>query len=144
MTIIAGFEQGRAALAGIDINYVKGGSGPPVLLLHGFPQTHAMWHAVAPVLARYFTVIAADLRGYGDSSKPDGAGSQSFRNMAADQRALMTHLGYASFHLVGHDRGAQLDPDGHHPNPPLAERADPRHRARLLSLVFSRPALSLP
>ena len=92
---------------GQTIAFSRGGNGPPVLLLHGFPQTHAMWHAVAPVLAQHFTVIAADLRGYGASTKPQGTENYSFRHMAADQAALMTHLGYERFHLVGHDRGGR-------------------------------------
>lgn len=107
MTILTGFDADVADVNGVQIAYAKGGAGPPVLLLHGFPQTHAMWHAVAPLLAPHFTVIAADLRGYGDSSKPRDAGSQSFGNMAADQRALMAQLGYDRFHLVGHDRGGR-------------------------------------
>jgi len=107
MTIIPGFEAGKMTVAGVEIAYAKGGSGPPVLLLHGFPQTHAMWHAVAPVLARDFTVVCADLRGYGDSAVPRGAGEFSFRKMAADQRGLMQALGFERFHLVGHDRGAR-------------------------------------
>lgn len=107
MTIITGFKAGAAQVNGMQIAYAMGGSGPPVLLLHGFPQTHAMWHAVAPRLAQHFTVIAADLRGYGDSSKPSGKGSHSFRNMAADQHGLMQHLGFERFHLVGHDRGGR-------------------------------------
>tara|TARA_R110002074_G_scaffold6197_4_gene28872 strand:- start:50 stop:862 length:813 start_codon:yes stop_codon:yes gene_type:complete len=76
-------------------------------LLHGFPQTHMMWHAVAPKLAAHFTVIAPDLRGYGASSKPQGTENYSFREMAADQLALMQHLGLDQFHLIGHDRGAR-------------------------------------
>lgn len=107
MSIIIGFEESVAEVNGQDIAYARGGEGPPVLLLHGFPQTHAMWHAVAPVLAGDFTVIAADLRGYGASSKPEGTEPYSFRHMAADQHALMTHLGFETFHLVGHDRGAR-------------------------------------
>jgi haloacetate dehalogenase len=71
-----------------------GGDGPPVLLLHGFPQTHAMWHRIAPALAERFTVVAADLRGYGASSKPGGWAAYSFREMAADQVALMASLGF--------------------------------------------------
>lgn len=107
MSIITGFEGGVAEVNGQRITYAKGGEGPPVLLLHGFPQTHAMWHAVAPVLAQQFTVIAADLRGYGASSKPEGTENYSFRHMAADQHALMQHLGFESFHLIGHDRGGR-------------------------------------
>jgi haloacetate dehalogenase len=93
------------------INAVRGGSGPPVLLLHGYPQTHAMWHAIAPALAQNFTVVCADLRGYGDSSKPPGDPEHltySKRAMAADQLGLMQALGYERFALVGHDRGARV------------------------------------
>ena len=107
MTLFSGFEQTTAQVNGQEIAYVRGGDGPPVLLLHGFPQTHAMWHAVAPVLARAFTVVAADLRGYGASSKPAGTAAYSFRHMAADQHALMAELGFSQFHLVGHDRGGR-------------------------------------
>lgn len=92
---------------GIAITYSITGDGPPVLLLHGFPQTRAMWHAIAPQLAQHFTVVAADLRGYGASTKPAKMQDMSFRHMAADQRALMQHLGFSRFHLVGHDRGAR-------------------------------------
>lgn len=107
MTTIPGFETATATVNGQQIAYAHGGAGPPVLLLHGFPQTHMMWHAVAPVLAERFTVIAADLRGYGASSTPEGTEAYSFRHMAADQRALMAHLGFERFHLVGHDRGGR-------------------------------------
>ncbi|MEW9918645.1 alpha/beta fold hydrolase [Marimonas sp. MJW-29] len=107
MTLLAGFKAGLAPVNGQRIAYARGGDGPPVLLLHGFPQTHAMWHAVGPALAKDFTVVAADLRGYGASSKPAGAENYSFRHMAADQVALMRHLGVDRFHLVGHDRGAR-------------------------------------
>ncbi|MFC6637924.1 alpha/beta fold hydrolase [Sulfitobacter sp. JBTF-M27] len=107
MTILQGFEPGLAEVNGQRIAYAKGGNGPALLLLHGFPQTHAMWHAVAPLLASRFTVVASDLRGYGDSSKPEGTENYSFRHMAGDQQALMQHLGFETFHLVGHDRGAR-------------------------------------
>jgi len=107
MTILQGFEPGLAKVNGQRIAYAKGGNGPALLLLHGFPQTHAMWHAVAPLLASRFTVVASDLRGYGDSSKPEGTENYSFRHMAGDQQALMQHLGFETFHLVGHDRGAR-------------------------------------
>ncbi len=102
-----GFETAQAQLDGQSIHYVTAGSGPAVLLLHGFPQTHAMWHAVAPALAEHFTVVASDLRGYGQSGKPQGTSPYSFRHMAADQRALMQHLGHQQFHVVGHDRGGR-------------------------------------
>lgn len=100
-------ETGRAEVNGQTIAYTRQGSGPAVLLLHGFPQTRAMWNAVAPRLAEQFTVVTADLRGYGDSSKPDNMTAMSFREMGADQVALMHSLGHESFHLVGHDRGAR-------------------------------------
>lgn len=105
--MIDGFENGTAQLGDQTIAYSIGGSGPALLLLHGFPQTRAMWRQVAPALAQHFTVVAADLRGYGDSAAPEGMENYSFRTMAADQTALMAHLGYDSFHLVGHDRGAR-------------------------------------
>jgi haloacetate dehalogenase len=88
-----------------------GGSGPPLLLLHGHPQTHAMWHAVAPELARSFTVVAADLRGYGDSGKPPtapGHAPYSKRAMARDMVAVMQRLGFERFAVAGHDRGGRV------------------------------------
>jgi haloacetate dehalogenase len=88
-----------------------GGNGPPLLLLHGNPQTHVMWHAVAPVLARHFTVIATDLTGYGMSSKPpssDDHAPYSKRAMANDQIAAMRKLGYTQFMVAGHDRGGRV------------------------------------
>ena len=106
-----GFEKERVETPGAGIELVHRGSGPPVLLLHGYPQTHAMWHKVAPRLAEDFTVVAADLRGYGDSSKPFGDedhSTYSKRAMAADQVAAMTSLGFDSFAVVGHDRGARV------------------------------------
>lgn len=109
--MFARFEQVRVAVDGVTINAVTGGDGPPVLLLHGFPQTHAMWHPVAERLATRATVVAADLRGYGDSDRPpsgaDHAG-YSFRTMAADQVGLMRALGHERFAVVGHDRGARV------------------------------------
>ena len=95
----------------IEIAYLIGGSGPPLLLLHGFPQTKAIWSQVAPELAKNFTVIAADLRGYGASSKPHGKADHSTyskRSMAADQHALMKSLGFNQFFLLGHDRGGRV------------------------------------
>ncbi|PIE09917.1 MAG: alpha/beta hydrolase [Rhodobacterales bacterium] len=100
-------ESGRAKVNGQEIAYDRQGSGPPVLLLHGFPQTRAMWGPIADDLAQAFTVVRADLRGYGASSKPEGTAAYSFREMGADQLALMAHLGFERFHLVGHDRGAR-------------------------------------
>jgi haloacetate dehalogenase len=87
-----------------------GGSGPPLLLLHGHPQTHAMWHKVAPMLAESFTVVAMDLRGYGESSKPPSDERHepySKRAMARDGVAVMRHLGFEQFYVAGHDRGAR-------------------------------------
>jgi haloacetate dehalogenase len=95
----------------VTINAIVGGSGPPLLLLHGHPQTHAIWHRVAPRLAERFTVVACDLRGYGDSSKPQGApdhANYSKRAMAADMVAVMQSLGFATFRVLAHDRGARV------------------------------------
>lgn len=106
-----GFERVRVATEGASINAVRGGEGPPVLLLHGYPQTLVMWHLVAPRLAEFFTVVAADLRGYGDSSKPAGGedhAGYSKRAMALDQVQLMQELGFDSFAVVGHDRGGRV------------------------------------
>ncbi|MCK0148694.1 alpha/beta hydrolase [Marivita sp. S6314] len=83
------------------------GTGPPVLLLHGFPQTRAMWRPYLPRLGQSFTVVTADLRGYGDSSKPRHVEDMSFRLMASDMAALMASLGHSAFHVVGHDRGGR-------------------------------------
>jgi len=109
--VFDGFERLRVETGGATINLVRGGSGPPVLLLHGYPQTHAMWHAVAPRLAEDFTVAAVDLRGYGDSSKPFGDedhATYSKRALAADQIEVMESLGFRSFAVVGHDRGGRV------------------------------------
>jgi haloacetate dehalogenase len=105
-----GFERRRIAVGDVVVNCMVGGGGPPVLLLHGFPQSLAMWARVAPRLAACFTVVAADLRGYGDSSKPRCAAdcaNYSFRAMADDQLAVMQALGFRRFHVVGHDRGGR-------------------------------------
>jgi len=105
-----GFTHGHANIDGTDIAYVTGGSGPPVLLLHGFPQSRAMWARVAPQLAQHYTIVCADLRGYGDSAKPKCLPDRSnyaFRAMAADQVGLMRRLGFQRFHMVGHDRGGR-------------------------------------
>jgi haloacetate dehalogenase len=103
-----GFARGVIETETAEIAYVTGGGGPALLLLHGFPQTHAMWHRVAPALARSFTVVASDLRGYGASSKPEGTEPYSFRAMAQDQIDLMAALGHTRFHLAGHDRGGRV------------------------------------
>jgi len=97
-------EAGR-----MRVHAVVGGNGPPVLLLHGFPQSHLMWHAVAPELAADHTVVAADLRGYGESGIPAGdLAAYSFRAMADDQVAVMAQLGHERFAVVGHDRGGRV------------------------------------
>jgi haloacetate dehalogenase len=106
-----GFERVRIETEGASINAVCGGKGPPVLLLHGYPQTLVMWHLAAPRLAESFTVVATDLRGYGDSSKPEGGANHaaySKRSMAADQVEVMEALGFGSFAAVGHDRGGRV------------------------------------
>ena len=111
MTFFPGFERRVIATNGAQINTVWGGSGPPLLLLHGSPQTHVMWHKVAPRLAESFTVVMTDLRGYGDSSKPAGGGTHaeySKRAMAADQVEVMRSLGFDRFAVAGHDRGGRV------------------------------------
>lgn len=105
-----GFDRRTISVAGIDIACVIGGYGPPVLMLHGFPQSRAMWARVAPLLADQFTLVCADLRGYGDSAKPiclPDRSNYAFRALAADQLGLMRALGFARFHVVGHDRGGR-------------------------------------
>jgi haloacetate dehalogenase len=105
-----GFRRGVSSFGNIDISYVVGGSGPPVLMLHGFPQNSSMWARVAPRLATRYTVVCPDLRGYGDSSKPQCLPDRSnyaFRAFANDQVALMHELGFGHFHVVGHDRGGR-------------------------------------
>ncbi|MDH3226708.1 MAG: alpha/beta hydrolase [Thermoleophilia bacterium] len=119
--LFPGARDVRATVDGIEVAAWVMGAGPPVLLLHGYPQTRAMWHRVAPRLAERFTVVVADLRGYGDSSAPEGDPAHehySKRAMAADQVGLMEELGHTRFAVVGHDRGGRV---GHrmaldHPN----------------------------
>jgi len=111
MSLFPGFRNRRIRTSGAVINLVTGGDGPPLLLLHGYPQTHAMWHEIAPDLARDYTVVCPDLRGYGDSSKPKGLpdhSNYSKRAMAQDMAEVMTALGHRRFHLAGHDRGARV------------------------------------
>lgn len=95
----------------VTIHLKYGGKGHPLLLLHGYPQTHLMWHKLAPLLAKDFTVIMPDLRGYGDSSKPESDTQHtpySKRAMARDQMVLMEKLGYDAFTVIAHDRGARV------------------------------------
>ncbi|WP_149136855.1 alpha/beta fold hydrolase [Cupriavidus campinensis] len=106
-----GFRTYRIDNQGVAIHAVVGGEGPPLLLLHGHPQTHVIWHKVAGELARHFTVVATDLRGYGDSDKPAGLpdhANYSKRTMAADQMAVMRALGFERFRVLSHDRGARV------------------------------------
>lgn len=111
-----GFVQQQIDTGDVTINAHVGGDGPPVLMLHGYPQTHAMWHAVAPRLAESCTIVCPDLRGYGDSGKPPGGpqagdpdhNNYSKRTMAADQVAVMTALGFENFAVIGHDRGGRV------------------------------------
>ncbi len=109
--LMAGFRLLDIPLGDVTIRAAVAGNGPPLLLLHGHPQTHVTWRKIAPELARDFTVVAADLRGYGDSSKPEGGIDHiaySKREMAKDQVAVMERLGFSRFALVGHDRGARV------------------------------------
>jgi pimeloyl-ACP methyl ester carboxylesterase len=99
-------EHRTARVNGIRLHYVADGEGPPVILLHGWPQTWYAWRKLLPVLARRYTVIAPDLRGYGDSDKP--AAGYDKRTMAADIHELVRALGYSRVRLVGHDRGARV------------------------------------
>ena len=112
LSLFPGFHAVRIEVeTEVAINAVVGGSGPPLLLLHGHPQTHAIWHRVAPSLSERFTVVACDLRGYGDSSKPRGDlehFNYSKRTMAADALALMRALGFETFAVLAHDRGARV------------------------------------
>src|SRR5437764_11292680 len=105
-----GFARTEIETSGARINLRHGGDGPPLLLLHGNPLTHVSWHKIAGRLAEHFHVVAADLRGYGDSVGPDDAGpnnvNYSFRAMAQDQVAVMEQLGYREFFVGGHDCGA--------------------------------------
>lgn len=103
-----GFTHHSQDVNGCRVSWSIGGDGPPLLLLHGFPQTRAMWARVAPELAKTHTVITPDLRGYGDSGAPEGLQNYSFRAMGGDLLALMSHLGFEQFALAGHDRGARV------------------------------------
>src|SRR5438309_1692208 len=106
-----GFKHEQIQTAGATINVVYGGKGSPLLLLHGIPETHVLWRKVAAVLAQTFTLVIADLRGYGDSSKPPGGADHfgySKRAMAQDQVEVMEHLGFRKFAVVGHDRGGRV------------------------------------
>jgi haloacetate dehalogenase len=105
-----GFEEFDISTDGASVHGLRGGDGPPLLLLHGIPETHLMWHRVAPRLAERYTVVATDLRGYGDSGKPPSTADHepySMRAIGGDQLEVMRHLGYDQFSIAGHDRGAR-------------------------------------
>jgi haloacetate dehalogenase len=106
-----GFIHQQISTQETTINLVRAGSGYPILLLHGYPQTHVCWHLVAPILAQKFAVVCTDLRGFGDSGKPTGDPEHltySKRRMAQDQVEVMQTLGFSKFAVVGHDRGARV------------------------------------
>ncbi len=135
--MLDGFQQDRITTTGAEINLRRAGEGPPLLLLHGYPQTHVMWHKIAPALAERFTVVLTDLRGYGDSAKPPGGDNHeaySKRAMAQDQVEVMTALGFDSFAVAGHDRGARV---GHR----LA--LDHPERVSKLALLDIAPTLAM-
>jgi len=122
-----GFTTSKVETTGAMIHAVTGGTGPPVLLLHGYPETHTMWHKIAPKLAENHTVVAADLRGYGDSSKPaDGENHSGYskRAMAQDQVEVMHYFGFDKFAVIGHDRGGRV-----------AHRMAADHRDRVTKLA---------
>jgi haloacetate dehalogenase len=109
--LLDGFENKRISTRGTEINLKVAGKGPALLLLHGYPQTHVIWHKIAPELAKTHTVIVPDLRGYGDSGKPPSDSTHaaySKRAMAADQVEVMDALGFNNYSVVGHDRGGRV------------------------------------
>src|SRR5262245_55011084 len=109
--MLEGFTSASIDVGATQIFIRHKGRGPPLLLLHGFPETHLMWHRVAPVLAEQFTVVCADLRGYGASGKPPSAADHSpysKREMGVDMVRAMASLGHDAFFVAGHDRGARV------------------------------------
>jgi haloacetate dehalogenase len=128
MNFFPGFKRQTIQTSGTTINLLVGGNGPPVLLLHGYPQTHIEWRKIAPEFAKNYTLIMPDLRGYGDSGKPPGGDDHvnySKRTMALDQVEVMEKLGFKQFAMVGHDRGARV-----------AHRLALDHSERLTKLVL--------
>ena len=152
-----GFRRQTVQTSGTTINVLVGGDGPPVLLLHGYPQTHVEWRKIAPELAKNYTLVISDLRGYGDSGKPpdgDNHINYSKRAMALDQVEVMEKLGFREFAMVSHDRGArvghrlaldypdethQIRNDGHLPHTVHVQDGRPTVRLRLFSLVLPHP-----
>lgn len=133
--MLEGFRTRDVDAGDTRIHAVVAGDGPPLLLLHGYPQTHVMWHRLAPALAERHTVVAADLRGYGDSGKPPGGpghAAYSKRAMADDQVRLMRELGFDRFAVVGHDRGARVT------HRMCLDHPDTVSRAALLDIVPTR------
>src|SRR5260370_23143922 len=121
------FKDVSAKVEGGRIKAIQGGTGAALLLVHGYPQTHAIWHKVVPTLAKHFTIVAADLRGYGDIDKPQGLADHSNyskRRLAQDQVDLMRTLGHESFSVLGHDRGR-----------PVAARTALRHPNVVTKLI---------
>lgn len=104
----AGFTEATAEVNGVQIHYVRGGHGEPLVLLHGWPQSWFEWHRIMPQLAEHFTVVVPDLRGFGASSKPAPKAGYDTRNLAEDLHELVRHLGFASIRLVGHDIGLMV------------------------------------
>ena len=164
--MFTGFEAHRVRTNGVEINLALGGTGPALLLLHGHPQTYVIWHKVANQLATRFTVVATDLRGYGDSSKPAGLpdhSDYSKRVMAQDQVEVMRQLGFENFFLVRHDRGGRVARrassgvqyrrrgrasdsarNRHRWGSNRVAGLDPLHDARALPLVRTRGASAAP
>ena len=109
--MLENFKHERLDVNGVTINLHQGGNGPPLLLMHGYPQTHVIWHQIADRLAQHYTLVMPDLRGYGDSSRPEGApdhGNYSKRVMAQDMADVMRALGHDGYFVCGHDRGARV------------------------------------
>ncbi len=128
MEFFPGFRRHTIHTTGTSINVVTGGEGPPLLLLHGFPQTHILWRKIAPALAKNYTLVMPDLRGYGDSGKPPAGENHvnySKRSMALDQIEVMEKLGFREFALVSHDRGSRV-----------AHRLTLDHSGRVTKLVL--------
>ena len=137
-SLFPGFEERTVEVEETSIFCRVGGSGPPLLLLHGYPQTSAMWHAVARALTDSFTVVCADLRGYGASGRPasdEQHAAYSKRAMARDQAQLMTALGFEQFAVAGHDRGGRVV------HRLLLDHADRVRRAAVLDIVPTRTML---